>query len=229
MSEWWSYRPSDFLMFAPRTYWRLFELQNEALWPAQVLGTLLALVLVFGLWRRHGPTLRAGALGLALAWTWVAYSFLWQRYAAINWATSGFVWAFGLQALGLLALSFQHSVRATATTLRRRLGVGLLLWALLAHPLLAPAFGRPWMQAEVIGLAPDPTVIATLGLLLGLDAGPRALLWVLRAGAIAWLLVSAATLATMGSAQALVPLTAAGLAAVALWRGGLPTGRARPA
>lgn len=218
MSEWWTYRPHDFLMFAPRTYWRLFELQNEALWPAQWLGALLALVLVFGLWRRHGPALRAGALGLALAWAWVAYGFFWQRYAAINWAANGFAWAFGLQALGLLALPFQHAVRATAATVRHRIGLGLLLWALLAHPLLPFAFGRPWMQAEVIGLAPDPTAIATLGLLLGIDAGPRALLLLLRAGALAWLLVSAATLATMGSVQVVVPLAATLLAGLALLR-----------
>jgi hypothetical protein len=219
MNEWWTYRPSDFLMFAPRTYWRLFELQNEALWPAQLLGTLLALVLAVGLWRRHGPTLRAGALCLALAGAWVAYGFFWQRYTPINWAAGGFAWAFALQGLGLLALSFQHTVRATAATLRHRTGLGLLLWALLAHPLLAQAFGRPWMQAEVIGLAPDPTVIATLGLLLGIDARPRALLWALRAGAMAWLAVSAATLATMGSWQAAVPLAVALLSGVALWRG----------
>jgi hypothetical protein len=214
MSEWWTYRPSDFLMFAPRTWWRLFDLQNEALWPAQWLGALLALVLIVGLWRRHGPTLRVGALGLALAWAWVAYGFFWQRYAPINWAAVGFAWAFGLQALGLLALSFQHPVRTTTATLRHGVGMGLLLWALLAHPLLPLAFDRPWTQAEVIGLAPDPTAIATLGLLLGIDAGPRALLWLLRTGAIAWLVVSAATLATMGSAQAAVPLAAALLACV---------------
>ena len=45
MSEWWTYRPSDFLMFAPRTYWRLFELHNEAWWPAQPL-LVLALSLI---------------------------------------------------------------------------------------------------------------------------------------------------------------------------------------
>jgi Family of unknown function (DUF6064) len=218
MSEWWTYRPSDFLMFAPRTYWRLFELQNEALWPAQGLGALLALVLLVGLWRRHGPILRAGALGLALAWAWVAYGFFWQRYAPINWAASGFAWASGLQALGLLALSSRHALQATNSPARRGIGLGLVLWALIAHPLLPLAFDRPWMQAEVIGLAPDPTAIATLGLLLVIDAGPRALLGLLRAGAIAWLVVSAATLATMGSWQAAAPLAAALLAGVALLR-----------
>jgi hypothetical protein len=218
MSEWWTYRPSDFLMFAPRAYWRLFELQNDAWWPAHAVFTLLVLALVVGVWRRHGPTLRAGALGLALAWTWVAYGFFWQRYAPINWAANGFAWAFGLQALGLLALSFQQTLRATAATVRHHIGLGLLLWALLAYPLLPLVFGRPWMQAEVIGLAPDPTVIATLGLLLVIDAGPRALLWLLRAGAMAWLVVSAATLATMGSWQAAVPLAVVLLASVALLR-----------
>jgi hypothetical protein len=28
MSEWWSYRFSDLLMFSPETYYRLFELYN---------------------------------------------------------------------------------------------------------------------------------------------------------------------------------------------------------
>lgn len=222
MSEWWTYRPSDFLMFAPRTYWRLFELQNTALWPLQWLCLLLGLAVWVAVWRgRHGRSLRIGALVCSLAWAWVAYGFLWQRYAAINWAAHGMAWLFAMQALGLLVLSFQHPVRATVSALRRRWGLALLGWSLLVHPLLTQAFGRPWLQAEVIGLAPDPTAIATLGLLLCADATPRAvraLLGVLRLGAVAWLLASATTLATMGAAQAAVPLAAAWLAAFATWR-----------
>ena len=55
-----------------------------------------------------------------------------------------------------------------AGRVRRRVGLGLLLWAVLVHPVLALAMGRPWVQAEVFGLAPDPTAIAVLGVLLGL-------------------------------------------------------------
>ena len=29
MSEWWTYRLSNFLLFSPRTYYRLFELYNS--------------------------------------------------------------------------------------------------------------------------------------------------------------------------------------------------------
>ena len=221
MSEWWTYRPSDFLMFAPRTYWRLFELQNEALWPVQPLLLLAVLVLVVGAWRRHLPSLRTGALGFALACAWVAWDFLGQRYAPINWAASGFAWAFALMAAALLALTLRRPY-ATRYAWPQRAGLGLMLWAALVHPLLALAAGRPLAQAEVVGLAPDPTAIATLGLLLCIEARPRALVWLLRSGTLAWLVVSAATLATMGSAQAAVPLGAALLAGLALWRAQCP-------
>ena len=29
MQEWWSYRPGDFLLFSPGTYWRLFQLATS--------------------------------------------------------------------------------------------------------------------------------------------------------------------------------------------------------
>ncbi len=36
MSEWWTYTLSDFLLFSARTYYRLFELYNRDVWPAQL-------------------------------------------------------------------------------------------------------------------------------------------------------------------------------------------------
>lgn len=188
----------------------------------------LALLLLAGLWRRHPMGLRAGALAFALAWAWVAWGFLWQRYAPINWAAAGAAWGFALMAAGLFALTLRHPV-ATGSTRRYRVGLGLVLWSVFAHPWLALASGRPWAQAEVIGLAPDPTAIATLGLLLCVDTRARALPWVLRAGAMAWLVASAATLATMGSLQSLVPLSATLLAALALRFSSPEVRAARPA
>lgn len=219
VSEWWTYRPADFLMFAPGTWWRLFELHNQAWWPAQVLLLLAGCAVVVGLWRAHRGSLRAATVLLALAWAFVAWAFLWQRYAAINWSATGFAWGFAAQSVGLLVLATRPSLSLEARPARRRAGLGLLLWAVLAHPWLAPVLGRPWVQAEVFGLAPDPTAIATLGVLLCAAAGTpaaRRLLGVLRAGALLWLAVSAATLGTMGSAQAWVLLGAAGVA-VAVW------------
>ena len=45
MADWLSYRPQDFLLFSPRTYWRLFELHNEALWPLHLLTFAIGLAI----------------------------------------------------------------------------------------------------------------------------------------------------------------------------------------
>ena len=216
MSEWWSYRPSDFLMFSPRIYWRLFESINEAFWPAQPV--VIALGLAWLLRARPAPRLAAGVL--AMASIVVAWAFLWQRFTPINWPAQYFALVFGLQGVLLMALAFGGGWQPTRSPAARRTGVGLIAWALLAHPLLAPAFGRPWTQAEVFGLAPDPTAIATLGWLLSVEGTHTARIGLLmsRVFAALWLAAAAAMLATMGSWQALVPLAAlvatmAGLAA----------------
>ena len=57
MSEWWTYRPSDFLLFAPRTYYRLVESYNAESWPWQAVAIAAALALVALAWRR-APTTR---------------------------------------------------------------------------------------------------------------------------------------------------------------------------
>lgn len=228
MSEWWTYRPSDFLMFAPRTYWRLFELHNAQWWPLQALLSLAALACVAWAVRRGAPGLRAGVAGLAVVWAFVAASFLLQRYAQVNWAASAFAGVFLLQAGGLAVLATRGDLRAASGAPRRAVGTLLLAWALGGHPLLAFASGRPWTQAEVFGIAPDPTAIATLGWLLWNDAATRStrlLLGALRSVPIAWCAVSAATLWTMDAAQAWVSLIAGAAAAVALTDGERPAGR----
>ncbi len=205
MSEWWTYRPSDFLMFAPRTYWRLFELHNEAWWPAQPLLVLLGLGWLWWAWRRGPTAMRAGAAGLAGLWAFVALAFLLPRYAPINAGASTFAVAFLVQALALAALATRADLQGAPPGPRRLSGALLCAWALLGHPWLAPAFGRPWLQSEAFGLMPDPTAIATLGFLLLCASGAsrttrwlQRVLWVL---ATAWCVVTMATLWTMGSAQ----------------------------
>ncbi len=233
MSDWWSYRPRDFLMFAPRTYWRLFEMHNDAWWPLPLWGVAAGLAAVVWLWLRPGrPALRA-ALGLAAAaWALVGWAFVWQRYAPISSAAWVFAVGFGLQAalLGGLALfaRWPGAIAAAAAGRRGWLGAALFVWALLGQPLLAAAAGRPGMQAELFASAPDPTAIATLGLLLLMPrASPRwvavavSLVWAL---AIAWCAISAATLWTMDSLQAGVPTAAALIALMTAWSGR----RARP-
>lgn len=210
MGEWWTYRPSDFLMFSPRIYWRLFEVINQAWWPLPVLAPLLALAVGLWAWRTGSAAARRAALACsAAACGLVAWAFQWQRFAPIQWVAEGYAWGFGLQALGLLLL-LAPSTPAGVLPMRRRrrVGAALGLWALLLHPLLPALSGRPWAQAEVWGLAPDPTAIGLLALWLCLPGRP-ATTWLPAVLPLLWCAVSAATLATMGEWQAVVPLAAA--------------------
>jgi hypothetical protein len=84
MSEWWTYSLSDFLLFSPRTYYRLFELYNLAVWPWHVLAIVLGLA-VLVLWLRRGAWQgRSVAVILAACWLFVAWAYLLARYDTIT-------------------------------------------------------------------------------------------------------------------------------------------------
>jgi hypothetical protein len=116
MSEWWTYSLSDFLMFSPRTYYRLFELYNAAIWPAQVAAIALGVTILVLSLRREAWAARAVAAILAACWLWVAWGYLFLRYDTINWAGSYLAIGFAFEALllawtGLIRnqLRFQNS------------------------------------------------------------------------------------------------------------------------
>jgi len=206
MSEWWTYSLTDFLLFSPETYARLFLRYNQAVWPAQ-LPVLAAglLALLLGL-RRHPLFPRLALTLLALGWAWTGWAFHLQRYASINWAALWFGTAFLVQAalLAHAALRTRGGTAARGTSFAAGI---ILLGIALLYPLLALVTGRPLAYGEIVGLAPDPTVLATLGILLMTAPRSRGLLLVLP---LAWCAISGATLWAMDAPHAVV-LPAGGL------------------
>ena len=191
MTEWWTYGLSDFLMFSPQVYWRLVARHNAAWWPAQGLA-LAGLVALALLLRAQAIAAWRGALVLlALAWAWTAWAFHWRLYAEIFLAAPWLAAAFAVEAVLLVAAV---AVPLAAT---QRAQPGPLAWVLLAaallFPLLAPLSGRAWGEAEVAGFMPDPTALATLGVLAGLHTWPRWSRCLLAAIPLASLLLGAAT------------------------------------
>jgi hypothetical protein len=212
MSEWWTYRPEDFLLFSPRVYWRMFELHNAAFWPLHLATLAAGLAIILLVLRRppgRGPWV---ALILAALWAFIGWTFLWSRYAAINWAIVYVAPAFGLQALLLVIAAACGGLALARKDAGARLGV-LLMAIGVAYPLLPPLFERPWRSAEVFGIAPDPTAIATLGVLLTASGRFAPLM---SAIPLLWLLLSGLTLQTMGDPQAWLPLLTAGTAVAVL-------------
>lgn len=218
MSEWWTYRPEDLLLFSPRVYERLFVLHNETLWPLPLLALLLGAALLLALAFPRPGRVRAAFGLLALAWVFVAWAFLWQRYAPINWGIRYVVPLFALQAL-LLALGLWRGGLALPggwSSPPRQLGLALVAYAVFLHPLTAVLHGRGLAGAEVVGLTPDPLAIATLG--VAAMARPARLAGVLMVIPGLWCLGSAYTLHLLDAPGAWLPLLAVLVAVTArLW------------
>jgi hypothetical protein len=225
MSEWWTYRLSDFLMFAPRTYNRLFELYNSEIWPLQIVTIAAGFAALWLVWR--GVYGRIVAAVLAAAWIFVAWAYHWERYATINTAAPYYAVGFAVEGLllawcGIRRDSLRFNLQPAPI---RRIGRALLAAGVVLYPLLAPLLGRAWTQAEIFGIAPDATAVATIGALLLAEGHIAALL----ALPLLWCAISALTLWTMAAPEAPVAASALVLgAATATWRWRLDTVGRRP-
>ena len=197
MSDWLTYAPQDFLLFSPRVYYRLIELHNEALWPLQVAALACGLLLLFLTLRGGAAASRVVFAILGALWMWIAWSFLWERYATINWVVAYAAPLYAAQGLALIwcgAISERLRL-APVTGLVAGATAVLIATAVIGYPLIAPLMGRPWTAAETFGIFPEPTALATLAVLACVPRGSALLmiiplLWCVLASEILWLLRS---------------------------------------
>ena len=218
MSEWWTYTLSDFLLFSAQTYHRLLELYNREIWPVQLVALVLGLVIVACLFSAAAWRGKVIAAILAACWLWVAWAFHLERYATINWAANYFAIGFVIEALLLLWAGLVRAELACVPVngTIQIAGIGVVVFAVVVQPLIGPMMGRPWLQAEIFGIAPDPTVVATLGILLLATRRP---LWILLIIPSMWCVISGATLWAMESREALImPLIALLVLLLTIWK-----------
>lgn len=182
------------LPFTAEVFFSLFERYNAAIWPAQLIAYALGvLALLLSLKPLRGGDGIIAAL-LAASWLWTGVVYHMMYFATINWAA----WSFG----ALFAI--QGMLFAWTGTLRGRLGirfrpnlygwVGLsfVVFAMAVYPLIGWLAGHGWPRAPAFGVAPCPTAVFTLGMLLltarrvPLHLTVIPVLWSLIAGAAAW-------------------------------------------
>ncbi len=170
MTEWSSYELSDFLMFSAATYWRLVERLNAQAWPWQVFAVATGLLLAWMAAVRKPLAVTVMAGVLAVAWFHVGWAFHWQAFAPINWGARYLAWAFGVQAVLLLILLLcvvlRLGGRAEPSVRMRWTGVIVALVAIVGYPVVTALIGGALARAEVAGWMPEPTALATIGLLL---------------------------------------------------------------
>jgi hypothetical protein len=216
MREWLTYSLSDMLLFSEQVYWRLFTLENAELRPMPLLAPLVFLVALALHNRRPTGGLRLLLALLALSWFSVGSNFIMQRYAPINWAMSYAGPIFFLQAIAYAVMAFLGPARGKVSPGEIKAGYALILAGTLVYPLLALLRGRSLADAEIAGIAPDPTALVSLGVAV-LATGP----WHRRVGLVVpclWLAQSGLTLYVLNGPAALAPglALAAGLACLTL-------------
>jgi hypothetical protein len=215
------------LPFTAETLFASLGQYQRGLWPLPPLALLLGLAAVLLALRpmHHGDRLIGGLL--AAAWLWIGIGYHLLHLARLDFAAPLYGILFLLEG-GLLLWS----------TIRGRLAfrfrgglvgwVGLALAMLaLAWPLLDRLAGLNWQAERVALLAPVPTTILTLALLL-LVAGRTPLrlalvplLWTLIAGATAWILWIPQDL--------VLPLVGVGGFGLLVWKNRRHAGRSRKA
>jgi Family of unknown function (DUF6064) len=190
------------LPFTAEILFSSFEHYNRALWPLPIIAPALALAILALALRsvRHGDR-AIGAL-LGLAWLWVGFGYFILHFAAFDFIAPIYGAFFVLQALLLNWSAVVRNRLAFRFTgdLFGWCGLALVLAAALAWPLADSLWGQGWASARLVGLAPGPTAVFTLGMLLCAGRTPLhlaviPLLWTLIAGVTAWILSIAQDLA----------------------------------
>ncbi len=194
-----SWELEDLLPFSPQVYWRLFALENEAVWPVQplllVAGSFLAVSLSCN-WR---PPARWLGPALGVAWVWVGWQFVALRFGTVNWFGPLLAWGFYAEGALLAAVGLYGRMEFGERGRGAYPGIALLATAILVWPIFPLLDERSWREAEVFAIAPDPTAIATLAL-LALAGRDRWTVMLCIVPAL-WLALSTLTLFTMGSWQ----------------------------
>jgi len=159
----------------------------------------------------------AGVLALFWAWNGVAYH--WGFFARINPAAYLFGAVFVLQGVLLAASAVRGGVtfRLRPDT-RGGLGAVLIAYATAVYPLVGHVLGHGWPRAPMFGVAPCPTTIFTVGLLLWAGRAPRGLVVI----PVLWSLVGASAAVLLGVREDLGLVAAAVAGAWMLARPGRP-------
>ena len=182
------------ILFTREVYLRLFDQYNAAIWPAQLVAYLGVAVVLLMIFRRRRGGRRVIAAILAGFWAWAGVIYHMGTFATINWAAWGFGALFVVQGA---MLAWVGGVRGRLSFRFDRtpagwIGMGLMALAAVAYPLIGPLTGAGWTQVGLVGVAPNPTVLFTLAVLLLARGGvPIFLLaiplaWCLIAGSAAW-------------------------------------------
>src|SRR6056297_3331270 len=199
------------LPFTQDQFLEVFATYNDAIWPVQPLAGLLGVAAVGLVFVGLPWADRAISLILTFFWAFTAIVYHWLHFSEINRAA----WIFGALFLLAAAVFFvEGAIRSRIRFAARSdpggwTGAMLIVYGLVAYPALGLIWTHPYPQTPLFGVAPCPTTIFTIGiLLLATHRRPR----MLAALPLVWAIIGASAAILLG-----VPEDLGLLIAVAAW------------
>jgi hypothetical protein len=181
------------LPFTTDQFFEVFARYNAAIWPVQLVAAALGIVALVLLLRSGAWTSRAIALILAAFWLLMGIGYHLLFFTRINALAYVFAFLFVTQAgLFLVDGLTRRLTFQLAGGWSGRVAWPIMAYALVVYPLIGLFGPHPYPATPLFGVAPCPTVIFTLALLLLSNARWRLvfipLLWSAVGGSAAVLL-----------------------------------------
>jgi hypothetical protein len=154
--------------FTVADFLAVFAVYNSAIWPFQIAAYGLGLVVVTALFVPRPGLQQLACTALAVLWAFTGIGYHLLFFAAINPIAPVFAAFFVLQAVLFLASAIRPGDLQLhlGQDCRSIAGLITIVYAVAVYPALGILAGHGWMAGPMFGVAPCPTTIFTIGILL---------------------------------------------------------------
>ena len=155
------------LPFTPDQFLDVFKSYNLTVWPAQILLVVLALLMIFVMFKKNFYSDKLISIGLAVLWLWMGIVYHIIFFTRINPAAYLFGTLYVIQAglfvyYGIITKELIYKYRNNAIGI---ISILFFLYSLIFYPLLSYQFGHLYPSKPTFGL-PCPTTIFTFGMII---------------------------------------------------------------
>lgn len=202
--------------FTTEQFFDVFVRYNQAIFPWQVIAVMAGIMAVALLWRGSRPESAGVLVVLAVMWLVNGIGYHWLYFAPINPVARLFAVAFVAEAVLLVwAAMARPDLRLTPRgDLVSMLGLACIGFSILVYPALGWLAGHRYPAMPMFGVAPCPTTIFTIGVLL--QAPWREARWLLIIPGL-WAAIGGSASVLLGVPQDFGLLAALGILVLMAW------------
>lgn len=182
--------------FTREAFFEVFADYNAAIWPAQIAALVIGAAAIAQICFQPDHSSRSVPSVLALLWLGNGLGYHYRFFSSINVAAYSFAALFVLEAGLFAGAAIGNGLRfRIARDFKSAAGLAFAGYAMVLYSALGILAGRGLMEGPMFGVAPCPTTIFTIGLLL--LARGRAVIW-LSIIPVLWSLVGLAAALQLG-------------------------------